>query len=591
LCFFLVQVFFQPTQHTMAVSLPIRCFVAGVLLPSLLLLLTFLSVLPSAQSAPSSYYPLLNGVSFINSSSVLNALVGFRYLISTPIQPNQDLLFQLQCSNGRSDQLQARCSFQVSLRPDMLVTLSSCVGSWVPSTCRIPSCYFPSNSNLTVYIALSVMNSYQGQNATYNLTTTLETNTPVKSVSGHQFTMQPELWTLSWSGSQQPYCYSSTAFFSFDPSEVTPHSTLTFTGPTSLVNPPLTASTNLFFIPASNETYGFPPWNNGYQTPKTCQFPIFTASASQGFIAPPVWFQEVYKTTQATDWYAVYFFCVSFPGITGTPSISGTLSLTSPVMATVSVESTTTLTLPQPNDLLSFAYLEINSTGTGLDGELMNLIVDYASGSGPIVFAQDIDSQFLQIQSFTCSGPNTTFEVSIPRSTFSSSNGTASFVALYGSSSTPSQLTNVETATFAITLFNHSIQTSPVSVNTFPSSYTAVLDRFDFVASYSVQSDSANSFPTNVSVCLPPWPVLDDSATTQISITADGSGTGPFRCSLAQSLPSTQNPYNPNCVSMNINLDLCYSSQVPMNVTVAIELLPIALVKPIPINVAFTYWE
>jgi len=127
---------------------------------------------------PTSYYLLQDGVPFVNATNT-TGVYGFRYAFEDPIQPDQDLLLTLLCANGNNA---ATCSAQVSNRPDMLTTITECSAYWELPTmtyCRIPSCLMASS---TIDIALNfATTSFKTPiQAFFNISTTLETNTPTK---------------------------------------------------------------------------------------------------------------------------------------------------------------------------------------------------------------------------------------------------------------------------------------------------------------------------------------------------------------------------------------------------------------------------
>jgi len=153
-----------------------RFFFFSVLL-TILFVVVIGSSLADAQS-PTSYYTLQDGVPFVNATNATSSIFGFRYVFEESIQPDQDLLLTLLCSNGYQSSYAASCSAQVSNRPDMLTTIMQCRAFWQQIYCRIPSCLISSN---TVYIALRYTSSWKSPiQAFFNISATLETNTPTK---------------------------------------------------------------------------------------------------------------------------------------------------------------------------------------------------------------------------------------------------------------------------------------------------------------------------------------------------------------------------------------------------------------------------
>jgi len=364
---------------------------------------------------------------------------------------------------------------------------------------------------------------------------------------------------------------------------VTPYSTLAFTGPTSV--PTATAGsgnqiqTMFFFAPATTlQSYAYPlvyPYNQG--CPARSEW-IFPMTVSQGFIIPPDQFQQAYlQSNNSTNWWSMFYFCTSSP-LRSEFVVEATVTLTQPYqVAFVGVESgPVQISLPPSTGLLGFSYIKVDAEGTD-NTKPVQFLVDYETPtmSQGITFATTFVNELGSGNVFTFAAPNSTFEGAFSSALFNNSQTTSSFFAYY-STPAPSSLP----ASFNITLFPKAFVPPVHKLTSFPSVATILLDRYNFSVTFELDANGT-SIPSNATICMPDWSVLD---TTSTSVSVTLSNGNIF------TLPSTQNPYNPYC--MEIYIEYLFSMDLSLGVTTSLVYLPIELQKPIPLTFEFNYnWQ
>src|SRR5690606_28620947 len=95
-------------------------------------------------------------------------------------------------------------------------------------------------------------------------------------------------------------------------------------------------------------------------------------------------------------------------------------------------------------------------------------------------------------------------------------------------------------------------------------------------------TNSNSSISYNVTVCIPPWPILESPSTIFNVLLSDPHNW----CWEKTPLPSQQNPYNPYCVELHAGQ---YCRNDNFTVTVTISTLPRELgYKSIPMSIEFS---